>query len=250
MDAQPETLHSFRKRLTQRFADSIDFDPNASDESRKLQRAYYMANVTMIDEQVGRIMDRLEEVGLLENSVVIFTSDHGDCLGDHGLVEKWTMYDQSVRVPLVVWSPDRFEGNRRIDALTQWFDIGPTVLELAGIQPNAKTEAHSLLPFLENRPDAKEREYVFSEHVQDLMLQDLKHSLMIRSKRYKLIEYIGKDNGQLFDLESDPDELKDVWSDPDYTEAKNTLRKDLTDWFITSTVDATGWWKNPEATQK
>ena len=250
MDAQPGTLHSFRKRLTQRFADSIDFDPNASDEARKLQRAYYMANVTMIDEQVGRIMDRLEEVGLLENSVVIFTSDHGDCLGDHGLVEKWTMYDQSVRVPLVVWSPDRFEGNRRIDALTQWFDIGPTVLELAGVQPNAKTEAQSLLPFLDNQPDAEEREYVFSEHVQDLMLQDLKHSLMIRSKRYKLIEYIGKDNGQLFDLESDPDELKDVWSDPDYTEAKNTLRKDLTDWFITSTVDATGWWKNPEATQK
>ena len=107
----------------------------------------------MIDEQVGRIMDRLEEVGLLENSVVIFTSDHGDCLGDHGLVEKWTMYDQSVRVPLVVWSPDRFEGNRRIDALTQWFDIGPTVLELAGVQPNAKTEAQSLLPFLENQPD-------------------------------------------------------------------------------------------------
>ena len=65
---------------------------------------------------------------------------------------------------------------------------------------------------------------------------------MIRSKRYKLIEYIGKDNGQLFDLESDPDELKDVWSDPDYAEAKTTLRKDLTDWFITSTVDATGWW--------
>ena len=82
------------------------------------------------------------------------------------------------------------------------------------------------------------------------MLQDLKHSLMIRSKRYKLIEYIGKDNGQLFDLESDPDELKDVWSDPDYVEAKNKLRKDLTDWFITSTVDATGWWKSPEAAQK
>ena len=114
----------------------------------------------------------------------------------------------------------------------------------------SKTEAQSLLPFLDNRPEAEEREYVFSEHVQDLMLQDLKHSLMIRSKRYKLIEYIGKDNGQLFDLESDPDELKDVWSDPDYAEAKTTLRKDLTDWFITSTVDATGWWKNPEATQK
>lgn len=250
MDAQPETLHSFRKRLTQRFADSIAFDPNASDASRKMQRAYYLANVTMIDEQVGRIMDRLKETGLLENSVVIFTSDHGECLGDHGLVEKWTMYDQSVRVPLVVWSPDRFEGNRTIPALTQWFDIGPTVLELAGLEPPAKMEAKSLLPFLENDPNAEEREYVFSEHAQDLMLQDLDHSLMIRSKKYKLIEYVGKDDGQLFDLEKDPDELNDVWDSPEYEKDKAKLRHDLSEWFITSTVNTTGWWKNPAATAK
>lgn len=247
MDAQPETLHSFRERLTQRFADSIAFDPNASEASRKLQRAYYLANVTMIDEQVGRIMDRLGETGLLENSVVIFTSDHGECLGDHGLVEKWTMYDQSVRVPLVVWSPDRFEGNRKVSSLTQWFDIGPTVLELAGLEPPTKMEAETLLPFLEKDPEAEEREYVYSEHAKDLMLQDLDHSLMIRSKKYKLIEYIGKGIGQLFDLEEDPDELNDVWDSPDYAEVKVKLRRDLSEWFVTSTVNATGWWKDPAA---
>jgi arylsulfatase len=212
--------------------------------------AYYMANVTMIDEQVGRIMTRLEETGLLENSVVIFTSDHGDCLGDHGLVEKWTMYDQSVRVPLVVWSPERFQGGRQVSSLTQWFDIGPTVLELAGLEPPEKMEAQSLLPFLENDPQAEEREYVFSEHAQDLMLQDVDHSLMIRGKQYKLIEYIGKNDGQLFDLVKDPDELIDVWDSPDYENEKVKLRKALSEWFITSTVKATGWWKNPAASAK
>lgn len=248
MDAQPETLRSLRARLNQRFADSIDFDPHASDEARKLQRAYYLANVTMIDEKVGQIMEKLEEKGLLENSVVLFTSDHGDCLGDHGLVEKWNMYDSSVRVPLVVWSPDRFKGGRTVDALTQWFDIGPTVLELAGLNPPAKMEAESLIPFLENEPDATEREYVFSEHAKDVMLQDVDHCLMIRSKRYKLVEYLGKGDGQLFDLESDPNETTDVWDNPEYGKDKEALREALKEWFVTSTTQCTGWWKNPEAT--
>jgi arylsulfatase len=250
MDAQPQTLESFRKRLTQRFADSIDFDPHASDEARKFQRAYYLANVTMIDESIGKILKRLEETGILENSVVIFSSDHGDCLGDHGLVEKWTMYDSSVRVPLVVWSPDRYNGGRTVETLTQWFDIGPTILELAGLEPPAKMEAKSLIPFLENSPDAEEREYVFSEHAQDLMLQDVDHSLMVRNKRFKLVEYIGKDTGQLFDLEKDPDEIKDQWANPDYEETKAKLRKVLHEWFVNSTTKATGWWKDPAAKPK
>ena len=250
MDAQPETLDSFRKRLTQRFADSVDFDPHASDEARKLQRAYYLANVTMIDESVGKILNRLEECGVLENSVVIFTSDHGDCLGDHGLVEKWTMYDSSVRVPLVVWSPGRYKGGRHVEALTQWFDLGPTILELAGLEPPTKMEAKSLIQFLEDDPKAEEREYVFSEHAPDLMLQDLDHSLMVRSKQFKLVEYIGKDDGQLFNLEKDPDELRDVWDSPGYAEEKAKLRKVLHEWFVTSTTKATGWWKDPAAKPK
>ena len=79
---------------------------------RHRQRAYYLANVTMIDEKIGQILAALEDRGQLENSVIIFTSDHGDCLGDHGLSQKWNMYDASVRVPLIFWSPGRFEGGR------------------------------------------------------------------------------------------------------------------------------------------
>ncbi|MDG2170200.1 MAG: DUF4976 domain-containing protein, partial [Opitutales bacterium] len=164
--------------------------------------------------------------------------------------EKWNMYDSSVRVPLVAWCPERYQGGRCVEALTQWFDIGPTILELAGLNPPEKMEAESLIPFLEDRPDAEEREYVFSEHAQDLMLQDVDHSLMIRSKRFKLVEYFGKQDGQLFDLENDPDELKDLWDDPNYSEEKATLRQALSEWFVTSTTKATGWWKNPAATPK
>ena len=111
-------------------------------------------------------------------------------------------------------------------------------------------EAESLLPFLEDQPDAPEREYVFSEHAQDLMLQDLDHSLMVRSKRYKLVEYVGKDAGQLFDLETDADEIKDLWNSPEHKDVKDRLRKVLHEWFVTSTAKTTGWWKDPAARPK
>ena len=168
--------------------------------------------MTMIDEQVGGILERLEGRGLLDDAAVIFTSDHGDCLGDHGLVEKWNMYDSSVRVPLVVWSPERFHGGRACDALTQGFDIGPTVLELAGAASPAKMDAVSLLPHLQGRADAARRRYVYSEHAASSMLQAVGHLLMVRDERYKLVEYLGTGEGQLFDLETDPDELSDLWA--------------------------------------
>ncbi len=243
IDRQPSTLHALRARLTERMADSIAFDPLAPAEQRHRQRAYYLANMTMIDEQVGAILEHLEARGFLDDAVVIFTSDHGDCLGDHGLVEKWNMYDSSVRVPLVVWSPGRFGGGRTCDALTQWFDIGPTVLELAGVAPHAKMEAVSLLPHLQDRPDAERRRYVYSEHATDFILRAVGHLLMVRDERYKLVEYLGTGEGQLFDLKADPDELDDLWFDGACRRIRDELRERLQRWFVTSTIAASGWWK-------
>ena len=245
--AQPSTLDALRERLAERFADSIAFDPLAPAEQRQLQRAYYLANVTMIDEQVGRILARLRQRGFLDDAVVIFTSDHGDCLGDHGLVEKWNMYDSSVRVPLVVSAPGRFPGGRRVDALTQWFDIGPTVLELAGLQPPPRMEAQSLLPHLEGAADAPARRYVYSEHGPDVMLRGVDHLLMIRDRRHKLVQYLGTGEGQLFDLQHDPDELHDLWDSPGHRDVRATLLDRLQHWFVTSTTAAAGWWKSPAA---
>ncbi len=244
MDGQPETLKSLRARIEERKADSIDFDPLASDEQRQRQRAYYLANVTMIDEQVGRILAALEQRGMLDNSVVIFTSDHGDCLGDHGLVEKWNMYDSSVRVPLVVWAPERYQGNRVVEALTQWFDIGPTVLELAGAKQAYPMEAKSLLPFMEGDGETDQRQYVFSEHAPDPMLQDIGYLYMVRGERYKLVDYRGKGEGQLFDLESDPNEQVDLWDDPGHGETRRRLERALDDWLVSSTSRYSGWWVN------
>ena len=174
-------------------------------------RAYYAANVSMIDQQVGQIMEALETQGYLENSIVIFTSDHGDCLGDHGQIQKWTMYDIITRVPAIFWAPGRFSTGERVGALCQWMDIGRTILELADVAPAADMQAQSLLSALQGR-EWRGREYVFAEHPPDGNYEG-PYQTMIRGQRYKLVHFAGEGYGQLFDLEADPGELHNRWDD-------------------------------------
>ena len=125
LDSQPEPFKQMRVHNTKVDHDSVVHQLDPSPEDRHRQRAYYLANVTMIDEKVGEILQSLDDNGYLDNSVVIFTSDHGDCLTDHGHSQKWTMYDTITRVPTIVWAPGRFEGDRRVSSLCQWMDLGP-----------------------------------------------------------------------------------------------------------------------------
>ena len=139
-------------------------------EQRRFQRACYLANVSMIDEQLGRIMDALGARGLLDDTVIVFASDHGDSLGDHGHSQKWNMYEETVRVPAICWmGPGARAGiaaregiaapaaslpsdaRARVAGLVSLFDLGPTVLELAGISPPADMEAVSLFPIVASR---------------------------------------------------------------------------------------------------
>jgi len=210
-------------------------------ESRHRQRAHYLANVTMIDTQMGELMDALERNGYADDCVVIFTSDHGDCLGDHGHIQKWTMYDTITRVPCIVWSPKRFAGGRRIDDLVQWFDLGPTVLELAGCQPDPSMEARSLLSALEGG-QVPQRDYVFTEQGRDDgngLHVDLVTA--VRSQAWKLVHFLGEDEGQLFDLQNDPHEERNLWNDPLAAPARGELLDALRDWRLSSGVTTANW---------
>ncbi len=239
MEAQPEALKKFRDYQQIRFPDSIFFDPHAPSERRHRQRAYYLANVTMIDEKLGQILETIEKRWSLDDWVIIFTSDHGEHLGDHGIVEKWTMYDCSVRVPLMFSAPGRIEGGRHIDDLVQLFDIGPTILDFAGVETPEHFEAQSLMGLLRDEPGASGREYVFSEHGPDPMLHMVEYEMMVRDKDWKLVEFLGEEDGQLYDLRSDPDEVINLWHDPDHAEQKAHLREVLHRWFLRSTVRTT-----------
>ena len=205
-------------------------------EQRLRQRKHYLANMTMIDEKIGVILDSLERNGYLDNAVVIFTSDHGDSLGDHGHSQKWNMYEEVVRVPTLFWSSGGFEGGRTIDDLVQLIDIGPTILDLAGVATPDSFEAVSLLPMLAGDPDAHGRRYVFAEHARDDYLPTIEFMTMVRDERWKLVHFAGEDVGQLFDLESDPYELDDLWGDPGHEDEKQRLLAALREWLIESNV--------------
>ena len=236
LDAQPPPLKALRVHNTEVDHDSVVHLLEPTEEQRQLQRAYYLANMTMIDEKVGQIMEALEKQGYLENAVVIFTSDHGDCLTDHGHSQKWTMYDQITRIPLIVSSPGRFDSGRAIDGLCQQMDLGPALLELAGAEVPEILEAESLLPALENKEWAG-RDYVFAEQARDGILTDTEFMTMVRSKEWKLVHFLEEEFGQLFNLIDDPDEVKDLWDDPAFADKKAEMLAVLREWRIRSQYD-------------
>ncbi|HQE22176.1 MAG TPA: sulfatase-like hydrolase/transferase [Thermosynergistes sp.] len=231
--SQPPPFLALRKHNSEVDHDSVVFSLNPSREQLHRMRAYYLANVTMIDEKIGEILQALEAKGYLENAVVIFTSDHGDCLGDHGHVQKWTMYDEIVKMPAIIWSPGRFDGGQRLDNLYSQIDIGATILELADLQIPANMEAESLIPALEGR-GTEGRKCVFAEHSRDAILRETEFMTMVRTKDWKLVHFLDEPFGQLFDLKNDPKEVNNLWDDPRYADQKEALMRVMLNWLIRS----------------
>lgn len=239
--AQPAALKELRQHNQDVDHDSVVMDLNPTHEQRHRQRAFYLANVTMIDEKVGEIMSALESNGYLENSIVIFTSDHGDCLSDHGHSQKWTMFEQITRVPLIVWAPQRFGAARQVDRLVQQMDLGPTILDWAKIDVPDDWEATTLSPALDPDANFSGREYVYCEQVKDAVLTGTDFMTMVRDQTHKLVHYLDQPDGQLYDLVADPDELSNLWDDPTAIAHKKRLLDELREWRIRSGVHTKDW---------
>ena len=239
---QPAPFKAMREHNTQVDHDSIVHLLDPTPQQRQHQRACYMANVAMIDAQVGNILAALEERDLLENSVVVFTSDHGDALGDHGHSQKWTFYDIVTRVPTIVWSPGRFDGGRRVADLYSWIDLAPTIFEFAGLDVPPGFEGISMGPALAGSADARGRSHVFCEQSrEDMMGLEWDFMTMVRDRRWKLVRLLDSDEGQLFDLESDPGETRNLWSDPACAAERRRLSEVLTDWLVRSHYQTSDW---------
>jgi len=224
LNQQPPPFQAMRQHNAEVDHDSVVHLLDPTREQLQRQRAYYLANVTMIDEKVGHILTALEEKGYLEDAVVIFTSDHGDCLGDHGHSQKWT----------------RFAGGRKIDNLCQLMDIGPAILELAGVPLPKSMEAESILPALEGH-DWPGRSHVFAEHSRDGILQETEFMTMVRSRGWKLVHFLDEPFGQLFDLVNDPHEVHNLWDAPAAAAKKEELLGVLREWHIRSAYHAGEW---------
>ena len=211
----------------QRRLGAVNFQgkPRSPEEfNAKLDQAKYWAQIELIDENVGRLLDLLEETGQRENTIVIFTSDHGESLGDHGLRRKGCrFYEGLVRVPLVISWPGRFQQGLRSDALVELTDIVPTLLELNGLAVPDRVQGRSLRPILEGRSDPHDhRDFVRSEYFSTLQGPPSR-ATMIRTRRHKLVNYHGHGLGELFDLEADPGEFDNLWDDPEHADVRFDL---------------------------
>jgi len=196
-------------------------------DKREVTAAYY-AMCELIDDQVGRILQALDESGQRENTIVIFMSDHGEMLGDHGLYYKGPyFYDEAIRVPLILRWPGKFQSGLKNDDLLELIDLAPTLLQAAGIKkPADRLQGRSMLPVLTGSADNSipAREFVFCEYYNSCSHPDA-YATMIRSKEEKIVAYHGSDQGELYDLKNDPDEFHNLWSDPSQTERKIRLLK-------------------------
>ena len=193
--------------------------PRAEADVRDELAAYY-AVIEHLDEQVGRILEALKSTGQAENTVVIFSSDHGLAIGSHGLRGKQNMYEHTIGVPLMIGGPGLPRGTR-CDAQVYLRDLFPTACELAGVPVPATVEGQSLLPLLKGKEKALyPRVFGYFRDVQR----------MVRDDRWKLIHYPQIKKHQLFDLRDDPAELKDLADDPRHAATRDGLRGHLEAW--------------------
>lgn len=193
--------------------------PRTADMVREELTCYY-AVISHLDRQIGRVLAALEESGRARDTWVIFTSDHGLAIGSHGLRGKQNMYEHTINVPLVIRGPG-IPRNERRSAHVYLRDLYPTVCDLAGIPIPASVEGRS---FIATFTDANKvgHPYVFG------YFRDSQR--MIRGERWKLIEYPLISKTQLFDLENDPDEIRDLSADPRHQADLDDLRGRLKEW--------------------
>ena len=209
-----------QKRLE---AANIDFQNKArhpDDIGHRYLQASYYAMIEFLDEQFGRLLDHLEASGERDNTVIIFMSDHGEMLGDHGLVLKGCrFYEGLARVPLMIgWRGQSQPGMH--DDLVELIDIAPTLYELLGLDIPPYVQGKSLAGRLRGDGDgAPHREFVRAEHYAATNLADKTHATMYRDRRWKLVTYHGKNVCELYDLENDPWEHKDLSRDRAYADA-------------------------------
>lgn len=191
-------------------------------------RAWYHAMIRLIDDQLARIIECLDAQGELENTVIIYSTDHGESLGDHGLIEKGCrFYEGLVHVPLIMSWPGQFRANLRVNGLVELMDKAATVLEVAGIERPPTMQARSLAAIARGESDPNyHRDFVRCEYLDAIWMDDASHGTMYFDGRYKFIAYHNHANlGELYDHESDPGEFENLWNDPHATDLKMRLMK-------------------------
>lgn len=190
----------------------------------------YAKVVHSLDQEVGRVLDYLEEKGLLDNTLVVYTSDQGFYMGEHGWFDKRFMYEESLSTPLVMRLPKGYERRGDIDEMVQNIDYAPTFLELAGAPVPEDIQGISLLPLLRGKKSPKHwRDAIYYHYYEYPAEHDVRRHYGIRTDRYKLIHFYGHDvdSWELFDLKKDPHEMQNLYGQPGMEDLQRQLHRRL-----------------------
>lgn len=187
----------------------------------------YLRCVASVDDNVGRLLDYLEEAGLAKNTVVIYTSDQGFFLGDHNWYDKRFMYEESLRMPFLVRFPGRVAAGSTTEAMALNVDFAPTFLELAGLRAPAEVQGRSLAPILEGRTPGDWRKSMYYRYYHYPGDHQVQPHYGVRTERHKLIYFNRIDQWELFDLHTDPHELRNAYADPAYADTVKALKAEL-----------------------
>ena len=208
-------------------------EPTGRDRVRWYYQRYiknYLRCVNGVDRSVGRLLAWLDaHPDVKQNTIVVYSSDQGFYLGDHGWYDKRWMYEESFRMPLVVSWPERIPAGVEVQKLTQNIDFAPTLLDLAGVDVPADAHGVSLVPLLEGSKPDDWRDALYYHYYESHAVHMVPAHYGVRTERYKLIHYYEPQwNGwELFDLVKDPDELKSVAGDPAYASIRGALQSRL-----------------------
>ncbi len=188
----------------------------------------YMKTVKSLDDNVGRVLDYLEANGLLDNTLVVYTSDQGFYMGEHGWFDKRFMYEESMRTPLVMRLPKGFDRRGDITEMVQNIDYAPTFLELAGVEVPADMHGRSMVPLLRGEQPADWRDALYYHYYEYPAEHMVKRHYGVRTDRYKLIHFYNDiDVWELYDLKNDPAEMHNIYGQEGTEEIVKQLKQRL-----------------------
>ncbi len=201
--------------------DAPDHHPELDPGDVARMRANYAGNVTLIDEQIGHVLKTIEDRGEMEDTVIVFTSDHGEMNGDYGLIYKETFLDGAARVPLIVRTPRTAAAGATVcTAPVEWFDVGPTLVELSGGRIDYRQYARSLVPVVHSPPPPRSRQV----HHRTEALCEIWGEHMITDGTWKLAINLEGRPYMLFDLANDPEERRNLAGSGEHEAVETRLR--------------------------
>lgn len=192
----------------------------------------YLETLQGVDESVGKIIDWVKEQGLDKNTLIVYMGDNGFSFGEHGLIDKRHAYEESMRVPMLVWGPGMVKPQSVMDEVIMNVDLAPTFLEIAGIAKPRKMQGSSFAGLLNGKSTVWKRDKVFYEYYWEAAFPQTPTTFAIRTDRYKYIYYNGVwDINELFDLQNDPFEMNNLIRDTSLRETGIRLKTELFNWL-------------------